>query len=138
MEQTLCIIKPDAVKNSFVDEINKIIEDNNLLILKSKKIKISKDIAESFYSEHKERPFFSELVDFMTSDYSVVQILQGENAVANYRKLMGATNPNEASEGTLRAEFAESLSKNAVHGSDSLESAQREIDIMSKLSLIHI
>ena len=127
MEQTLCIIKPDAVKNSFV------IEDNNLLILKSKKIKISKDIAESFYSEHKERPFFSELVDFMTSDYSVVQILQGENAVANYRKLMGATNPNEASEGTLRAEFAESLSKNAVHGSDSLESAQREIDIMSKI-----
>ena len=133
MEQTLCIIKPDAVKNSFVDEINKIIEDNNLLILKSKKIKISKVIAESFYSEHKERPFFSELVDFMTSDYSVVQILQGENAVANYRKLMGATNPNEASEGTLRAEFAESLSKNAVHGSDSLESAQREIDIMSKI-----
>ncbi len=133
MEQTLCIIKPDAVKNSFVDEINKIIEDNNLLILKSKKIKISKDIAENFYSEHKERPFFSELVDFMTSDYSVVQILQGENAVANYRKLMGATNPNEASEGTLRAEFAESLSKNAVHGSDSLESAQREIDIMSKI-----
>ena len=127
MEQTLCIIKPDAVKNSFVDEINKII------ILKSKKIKISKDIAESFYSEHKERPFFSELVDFMTSDYSVVQILQGENAVANYRKLMGATNPNEASEGTLRAKFAESLSKNAVHGSDSLESAQREIDIMSKI-----
>ena len=133
MEQTLCIIKPDAVKNSFVDEINKIIEDNNLLVLKSKKIKISKDIAEIFYSEHKERPFFSELVDFMTSDYSVVQILQGENAVANYRKLMGATNPNEASEGTLRAEFAESLSKNAVHGSDSLESAQREIDIMSKI-----
>ena len=101
--------------------------------MKSKKIKISKDIAESFYSEHKESPFFSELVDFMTSDYSVVQILQGENAVANYRKLMGATNPNEASEGTLRAKFAESLSKNAVHGSDSLESAQREIDIMSKI-----
>ena len=123
----------NRVINSFVDEINKIIDDNYLLVLKSKNIKISKDIAESFYSEHKERPFFSELVDFMTSDYSVVQILQGENAVANYRKLMGATNPNEASEGTLRAKFAESLSKNAVHGSDSLESAQREIDIMSKI-----
>ena len=133
MEQTLCIIKPDAVKNSFVNEINSIIEDNKLIILKSKKIKISKDIAENFYSEHKEKPFFSELVDFMTSDYSVVQILQGENAVANYRKLMGATNPDEATEGTLREKFAESLSKNAVHGSDSLASAQREIDIMSKI-----
>ena len=133
MEQTLCIIKPDAVKNSFVNKINSIIEDNKLIILKSKKIKISKEIAENFYFEHKEKPFFSELVDFMTSDYSVVQILQGENAVANYRKLMGATNPDEATEGTLRAKFAESLSKNAVHGSDSLESAQREIDIMSKI-----
>ena len=133
MEQTLCIIKPDAVKNLYVDEINKIIEENELIVLKSKKIKISKEIAESFYFEHSERPFFSELVDFMTSDYSVVQVLQGENAVSNYRKLMGATNPNEASEGTLRTKFAESLSKNAVHGSDSLESAQREIDIMSKI-----
>ncbi len=133
MEQTLCIIKPDAVKNSFVNKINSIIEDNKLIILKSKKIKISKEIAENFYFEHKEKPFFSELVDFMTSDYSVVQILQGENAVANYRKLMGATNPDEATEGTLREKFAESLSKNAVHGSDSLESAQREIDIMSKI-----
>ena len=76
MEQTLCIIKPDAVKNSFVNEINKIIEDNKLIVLKSKKIKISKDIAEIFYSEHKGKPFFSDLVDFMTSDYSVVQILQ--------------------------------------------------------------
>ena len=133
MEQTLCIIKPDAVKNLYVDEINKIIEENELIVLKSKKIKISKEIAESFYSEHSERPFFSELVDFMTSDYSVVQVLQGENAVSNYRKLIGATNPNEASEGTLRSKFAESLSKNAVHGSDSLESAQREIDIMSKI-----
>ena len=133
MELTLCIIKPDAVKKSFVNEINKIIEDNKLIVLKSKKIKISKDIAEIFYSEHKEKPFFSDLIDFMTSDYSVVQILQGENAIANYRKLMGATNPDEATEGTLRANFAESLSKNAVHGSDSLESAQREIDIMSKI-----
>ena len=133
MELTLCIIKPDAVKKSFVNEINKIIEDNKLIVLKSKKIKISKDIAEIFYSEHKEKPFFSDLIDFMTSDYSVVQILQGENAIANYRKLMGATNPDEATEGTLREKFAESLSKNAVHGSDSLESAQREIDIMSKI-----
>ncbi len=133
MERTLCIIKPDAVKNGFVEEINNLIIENGLQILKSKKIKISAEIAEEFYSEHSEKPFFTELVEFMTSDYSVVQVLQGYNAVINYRNLMGATNPNEADEGTLRAKFAESLSKNAVHGSDSLDSAQREIDIMLKI-----
>ena len=133
MERTLCIIKPDAVKNGFVEEINNLIIENGLQILKSKKTKISAEIAEEFYSEHSEKPSFTELVEFMTSDYSVVQILQGYNAVINYRNLMGATNPNEADEGTLRAKFAESLSKNAVHGSDSLDSAQREIDIMLKI-----
>tara|TARA_B100000242_G_C43028604_1_gene479091 strand:- start:451 stop:858 length:408 start_codon:yes stop_codon:yes gene_type:complete len=133
MERTLCIIKPDAVKNGFVEEINNLIIENGLQILKSKKTKISAEIAEEFYSEHSEKPFFTELVEFMTSGYSVVQILQGYNAVINYRNLMGATNPNEADEGTLRAKFAESLSKNAVHGSDSLDSAQREIDIMLKI-----
>lgn len=133
MERTLCIIKPDAVKNGFVEEINNLIIENGLQILKSKKTKISAEIAEEFYSEHSEKPFFTELVEFMTSGYSVVQILQGNNAVINYRNLMGATNPNEADEGTLRAKFAESLSKNAVHGSDSLDSAQREIDIMLKI-----
>ena len=133
MERTLCIIKPDAVKNGFVEKINNLIIENGLQILKSKKTKISSEIAKEFYSEHSEKPFFSELVEFMTSDYSVVQVLQGYNAVINYRNLMGATNPNEADEGTLRAKFAESLSKNAVHGSDSLDSAQREIGIMSKI-----
>lgn len=133
MERTLCIIKPDAVKNGFVEEINNLIIENGLQILKSKKTKISAEIAEEFYSEHSEKPFFTELVEFMTSDYSVVQVLQGYNAVINYRNLMGATNPNEADEGTLRAKFAESLSKNAVHGSDSLDSAHREIDIMLKI-----
>ena len=133
MERTLCIIKPDAVKNGFVEEINNLIIENGLQILKSKKTKISAEIAEEFYSEHSEKPFFTELVEFMTSDYSVVQVLQGYNAVINYRNLMGATNPNEADEGTLRAKFAESLSKNAVHGSDSPGSATREIDIMSKI-----
>ena len=133
MERTLCIIKPDAVKNGFVEKINNLIIENGLQILKSKKTKISSEIAKEFYSEHSEKPFFSELVEFMTSDYSVVQVLQGYNAVINYRNLMGATNPNEADEGTLRAKFAESLSKNAVHGSDSLDSAQREIDIMLKI-----
>ena len=133
MEKTLCIIKPDAVKNSFVEDINNSIKSNGLEIINSKRIQLSKKIAEDFYSEHVERPFFSELVEFMTSDFSVVQILQGEDAISTYRKLMGATNPEEAEEGTLRARFAESLSKNAVHGSDSLESANREIDIMSKI-----
>jgi nucleoside-diphosphate kinase len=133
MEKTLCIIKPDAVKNSFVEDINKSIKSNGLEIINSKRIQLSKKIAEDFYSEHAERPFFSELVEFMTSDFSVVQILQGENAISTYRKLMGATNPEEAEEGTLRARFAESLSKNAVHGSDSPDSAIREIDIMSKI-----
>lgn len=133
MEKTLCIIKPDAVKNGYVEDINNLIIDSGLAILYSKKIKISAETAEKFYAEHSEKPFFYELIKFMTSDFSVVQVLLGENAVTNYRKLMGATNPNDAKEGTLRAKFAESLSKNAVHGSDSLESAQREIDIMSEI-----
>lgn len=133
MEKTLCIIKPDAVKNGHVEDINNLIIDSGLAILYSKKIKISAETAEKFYAEHSEKPFFYELIKFMTSDFSVVQVLLGENAVTNYRKLMGATNPNDAKEGTLRAKFAESLSKNAVHGSDSLESAQREIDIMSEI-----
>ena len=133
MEKTLCIIKPDAVKNGYVEDINNLIIDSGLAILYSKKIKISAETAEKFYAEHSEKPFFYELIKFMTSDFSVVQVLLGENAVTNYRKLMGATNPNDAKEGTLRAKFAESLSKNAVHGSDSLESAQREINIMSEI-----
>lgn len=133
MEKTLCIIKPDAVKNGYVEDINNLIIDSGLAILYSKKIKISAETAEKFYAEHSEKPFFYELIKFMTSDFSVVQVLLGENAVTNYRKLMGATNPNDAKEGTLRAKFAESLSKNAVHGSDSLESAQREIGIMSEI-----
>ena len=89
MEKTLCIIKPDAVKNSFVEDINKSIKSNGLEIINSKRIQLSKKIAEDFYSEHAERPFFPELVEFMTSDFSVVQILQGEDAISTYRKLMG-------------------------------------------------
>ena len=133
MEKTLCIIKPDAVANGFVDKINEKITGSGLVIINSKKILISKEIAEKFYAEHSERPFFGELVDFMISGDAVVQILEGENAVKSYRALMGATNPDEADEGTLRAEFAESLSKNAVHGSDSTDSAEREIEIMSDI-----
>ena len=132
-EKTLCIIKPDAVANNFVDQINEMIQSNGLLILKSKKTDISPEIARQFYAEHSEKPFFSDLVDFITSGPAVVQILQGDSCITNYRNLMGATNPKEAEEGTIRKKFAESISKNAVHGSDSPESAVREIEIMSAL-----
>ena len=132
-EKTLCIIKPDAVANNFVDQINEMIESKGLSILKSIKIDIPPEIAKQFYAEHSEKPFFSDLVDFITSGPAVVQILQGDSCITKYRNLMGATNPKEAEEGTIRKKFAESISKNAVHGSDSPESAVREIEIMSAL-----
>ena len=132
-EKTLCIIKPDAVENNFVDQINEMIESKGLTILKSKKTNISSETAKQFYAEHSEKPFFSELVDFITSGPAVVQILEGDACITSYRSLMGATNPEEAEEGTIRKKFAESISKNAVHGSDSPESADREIEIMSAL-----
>ena len=132
-EKTLCIIKPDAVANNFVDQINQMIESKGLSILKSKKTNISSEIAKQFYAEHSEKPFFNELVDFITSGPVVVQILEGDSCIRSYRSLMGATNPKEAEEGTIRKKFAESISKNAVHGSDSPESADREIEIMSAL-----
>ena len=132
-EKTLCIIKPDAVENNFVDQINEMIEAKGLTILKSKKTNISSETAKQFYAEHSEKPFFNELVDFITSGRAVVQILEGDSCITSYRNLMGATNPEEAEEGTIRKKFAESISKNAVHGSDSPESADREIEIMSAL-----
>tara|TARA_B100001121_G_C18524535_1_gene542931 strand:+ start:363 stop:791 length:429 start_codon:yes stop_codon:yes gene_type:complete len=132
-EKTLCIIKPDAVENNFVDEINMMIKSQGLSILKSVNINISSEIAERFYAEHAQKPFFKELVNFITSGPSVVQILEGDSCIEKYRNLMGTTNPEEAKEGTIRKRFAESISKNAVHGSDSLESALREIEIMSPL-----
>ena len=132
-EKTLCIIKPDAVENNFVDQINEMIESKGLTILKSKKTNISSETAKKFYAEHSEKPFFNELVDFITSGPAVIQILEGDSSITSYRSLMGATNPEEAEEGTIRKKFAESISKNAVHGSDSPESADREIEIMSAL-----
>ena len=132
-EKTLCIIKPDAVANNFVVQINEMIESKGLSILKSKKTDISPEIAKQFYAEHSEKPFFNELVNFITSGPAVVQILEGDSCILSYRSLMGATNPEEAEEGTIRKKFAESISKNAVHGSDSPESADREIEIMSAL-----
>ena len=133
METTLCIIKPDAVKNGFGDKINEKIISSGLKIIKSKKILLTEEIASDFYKEHAHKPFFIELVEFIISGEVVVQILEGEDAIKSYRSLMGSTNPEDAQEGTLRKLFAESLSKNAVHGSDSPESAAREIDIMNKI-----
>ncbi len=127
MEQTLSIIKPDAVQKGVIGKIIDRFESNGLRIAAMKKIKLSEEVAGGFYAEHRERPFFGDLVAFMTSGPVVVMVLEGENAIAKNRELMGATNPKEAEAGTIRADFAESIDANAVHGSDSKESAAREI-----------
>jgi nucleoside-diphosphate kinase len=128
MEQTLSIIKPDAVAKNVVGEILARFEKAGLRIAATKKIQLSQADAEAFYAVHAERPFFGELVEFMTSGPVVVTVLEGENAMAKNRELMGATNPKEAAPGTIRADFAESIDANAVHGSDSLENAEIEIN----------
>lgn len=127
MEQTLSIIKPDAVKKGVIGKIIDRFETNALRVVAMKKLWLSKCDAQSFYAIHKDRPFFKDLVDFMTSGPVVVMVLEGENAVLKNRDLMGATNPKEAAQGTIRADFAESIDANAVHGSDSLENAKNEI-----------
>ncbi|WP_456434142.1 nucleoside-diphosphate kinase [Nitratifractor sp.] len=127
MEQTLSIIKPDAVKKNVVGKILDRFESNGLRIAAMKKVWLSRAEAKAFYAVHKDRPFFDELVDFMVSGPVVVSVLEGENAVAKNRELMGATDPKEAAPGTIRADFAESIDANAVHGSDSLENAEKEI-----------
>ncbi len=127
MEQTLSIIKPDAVKKGVIGKILDRFESNGLRIAATKKLQLTKEDAAAFYDVHKERPFFGELVEFMTSGPVVVSVLEGENAVAKNRELMGATDPKEAAAGTIRADFAESIDANAVHGSDSLENAAKEI-----------
>ena len=128
MEKTLSIIKPDAVRKGHIDEICKRIEDSGLNILEKKKMDLTQEEAEGFYIEHKGKPFFDALIEFMTSGTIQVQVLEGEDAIIRYRDLMGSTNPQEAKEGTLRRYFAESIDANAVHGSDSPKSAVREID----------
>ncbi len=128
MEQTLSIIKPDAVKKGVIGKIVDRFESNGLRIAAMKKLELSKKDAQNFYAVHAERPFFGELVEFMTSGPVVVMVLEGEDAVVKNRKLMGATNPKEAEKGTIRADFAESIDANAVHGSDSLENAKIEIN----------
>ena len=127
MEQTLSIVKPDAVSKNVIGKILDRFESNGLRIAATKKVQLSKADAEAFYAVHAERPFFGELVNFMISGPVVVTVLEGENAVAKNRELMGATNPQEAEAGTIRADFAESIDANAVHGSDSLENAANEI-----------
>lgn len=127
VERTLSIIKPDAVAKNVIGEILSRFEKAGLKIVAMQMKQLSKEEAEGFYAEHKERPFFADLVAFMTSGPVVVQVLEGENAIALNRELMGATNPQEAAEGTIRRDFAESIDANAVHGSDSPASAEREI-----------
>ena len=127
MQRTLSIIKPDAVAKNVIGKIVDRFETNGLKIAAMKKIKLSEEVAAGFYAEHKERGFFKDLVSFMTSGSVVVMVLEGENAIAKNRELMGATNPKEAAAGTIRADFAESIDANAVHGSGSETSAAREI-----------
>ena len=128
VERTLSIIKPDAVAKSIIGEIYSRFEKGGLRIIAARMLRLSRDKAEGFYAEHKGRPFFDSLVSYMTSGPVLVQVLEGENAIAVNRKLMGATNPKEADPGTIRADFAESIDANAVHGSDSPGSAEREIN----------
>ena len=127
VERTLSIIKPDAVGKNIIGKIYSRFETNGLQILASKMLHLSAAVAGEFYAEHRERPFFPALIEFMTSGPVVVQVLEGEGAIAKNRELMGATNPADAAEGTIRADFASSIDANAVHGSDSAQSAAREI-----------
>ena len=128
MERTLSIIKPDATRRSITGKINAMIEEAGLSIIAQKRILLSETEAEEFYGVHKERPFFRDLVKFITSGPVVVQVLEAENAISLYRNTMGATNPKEADQGTIRAEYAESIEANSVHGSDSPENAIIEIN----------
>ncbi len=126
-ERTFSIIKPDATRRNLTGAINARIEEAGLRVIAQRRIRMTREQAEEFYGVHRERPFFNDLVAFMTSGPVVVQVLEGENAVARYREVMGATNPVDAAEGTIRKEFAESIEANSVHGSDSSENAEIEI-----------
>ncbi|MDB3916181.1 nucleoside-diphosphate kinase [Alphaproteobacteria bacterium] len=127
IENTLSIIKPDATDRNLTGAINSKLEKAGLKIIAQKRLKLSREMAQKFYEVHKERPFYNDLVDFMISGPVVVQVLSGENAVMLNREVMGATNPSEAKDGTIRKEFALSIEANSVHGSDSLENAKNEI-----------
>ena len=131
-ERTFSIIKPDATRRNLTGAVTKMLEDAGLRVVASRRIHMTKDQAEGFYAVHKERPFFNDLVAFMISGPVVVQVLEGENAVAKNREVMGATNPAQADEGTIRKVHAESIEANSVHGSDSPENAAIEIDYFFK------
>ena len=127
IERTFSIIKPDATERNLTGAVNAIIEKAGLRIIAQKRIRMTKDQAETFYAVHKARPFFGELVEFMTSGPVVVQVLEGDNAIARYRDVMGATDPSKAADGTIRKQHAKSIGENSVHGSDSAENAAIEI-----------
>ena len=132
IEQTLSIIKPDAVERNLIEDIKKIFTKNNLTIRESKKIHITKDEAAEFYKVHQAKPFYNDLCSYLSSSPIVVMILEGENAVASNREIMGATNPKDADDNTIRKLYGISIDKNSVHGSDSLENAKIEIDFFFK------
>ena len=127
LERTFSIIKPDATRRNLTGKVTAKLEEGGLRVVASKRIRMSRAQAEGFYGVHKDRPFFGELVEFMMSEPVIVQVLEGENAIARNREIMGATNPAEAAPGTIRAEFAESIGENSVHGSDASETASEEI-----------
>ena len=138
IEQTLSIIKPDATKRNLTGKINSKLEESGLKIIAQKRILLSKTQAEDFYKVHQDRPFYNDLVKFMISGPVVVQVLEGENAVSKNREVMGATNPEEADDGTIRKEFAINLEANSIHGSDSLENAKIEISFFfSQIELVN-
>jgi len=132
IEQTLSIIKPDAIERNIDNKIKTFFEENNLKILKSKKVKISKEEASEFYKVHQTKPFYNDLCNYLSSGPIIVMILEGENAVSKNRQLMGATDPLNAEEGTLRKMYGISIDKNSVHGSDSVENGKAEIDFFFK------
>ena len=132
MERTFSIIKPDATKRNITGSINKIIEERGLRIIAQKRIKLTVSQAEEFYSIHKDKSFFNDLIEYMTSEPVVLQVLRGENCVETYRSVMGATNPDNADEGTIRKLFALNVQENSVHGSDSIENANIEISFFFK------
>ena len=132
MDKTFSIIKPDATKRNITGAINKVIEENGLRIIAQKRIKLTHEQAKNFYSVHKERPFFNDLVEYMTSAPIIVQVLSGENCVEKYRLIMGATNPENADNGTIRKLFALNVQENSVHGSDSSDNAKIEIEFFFK------
>ena len=132
LQRTFSIIKPDATKRNLTGSMIKKFEDGGLRVVASKRVRLSREKAEGFYAVHSERPFFNELVEFMISEPVVLQVLEGENAVSINREIMGATNPDDAAEGTIRKEFALDIGENSVHGSDSLENANIEIKYFFK------